>query len=49
MTRGLEGHKLRRGMPRTHLPMTRETWCEVFVVKLLSELEMFSLQKLEEK
>ena len=33
----------------THLPMTCETWCAVFGVQLLSKLELFSLQKLEEK
>ena len=49
MTRHLEWHKLWRGIPHTHLPMMRETRCEVFGVQLLSELEMFSLQKLEEK
>ena len=27
-------------------PLTYDVWCEVFGVQLLSELEMFSLQKL---
>ena len=49
MMRCLEGHKLRCGISHTHLPMTCETWREVFGVQLHSELEMFSLQKLEEK
>ena len=49
MTRRLEGHKLWHGIPHTHLPMTCEMWHEVFGVQLHSELEMFSLQKLEEK
>ena len=49
MTQCLEEHKLWHGIPHTHLPMTCETWCEVYGVQLQSELEIFSLQKLEEK